>query len=269
MGMSRGEWGVGVSASLEAVSQRLGNGGKLPGVLEGTDGIRDLSEEQEAALIPYAINDARKMRKDFEDLYFDRAYPEQELHIIDLTVRAFARPLLRVNPALCRAEIEAEDQRMDQLLKSDLIGDMQLSDICANKVRDGGITALMRSRDCFAEMLRARGIVPPMKEKLKKGVVVPGEFTYAFAKNDAEMISLGEDPRVSDIVAAWTGLKSTMRKARAERFLSVTADGTKTLPIPLVYCGGRTHRWSGCNLGTICVTIFRDGLHDWNTRRPQ
>ena len=260
MAMSRGEFGPGVSASLEALTQRLGNGGKLQGELEKTDGIRDLSKEQETALIPYALNDAVKMRKDFEDLYFDRGYPEQELHIIDLTVRTFTRPLLRINAALCRAEIEAEDARMKILLESDLIGGMELSAPCAQKIKDGGITALMRSRDCFAEMLRARGIEPPIKERMKAGIIVPGEFTYAFAKNDVEMQILGEDPRVSDIVAAWTGLKSTMRKARAERFLSVTHEGTKTLPIPLMYCGGRTHRWSGCCLGSTCVTILRKGV---------
>ena len=260
MAMSRGEFGPGVSASLEALTQRLGNGGKLQGELEKTDGIRDLSEEQETALIPYALNDAVKMRKDFEDLYFDRGYPEQELHIIDLTIRTFTRPLLRINAALCKAEIEAEDARMKILLESDLIGGMELSAPCVQKIKDGGITALMRSRDCFAEMLRARGIEPPIKERMKAGVIVPGEFTYAFAKNDIEMQILGDDPRVSDIVAAWTGLKSTMRKARAERFLSVTHDGTKTLPIPLMYCGGRTHRWSGCLVGTTSVLVKRRGV---------
>lgn len=260
MAMSRGEFGVGVGASLHALSQRLGFAGKIVGELEKTSGIRDLTPKQEGALVPYAIQDVEQMKLSFEEMYFERAFPEQELHIIDLTVRTFTRPVLRVNAALCNAEIEAEDIRMKRLLESDVVGTAELSDVCANKLRTGGITELMRSRPCFAELLRSRGIEPPLKERMVKGQVVPGEFTYAFAKNDAALISLGDDPRVSDLVAVWTGLKSTLRKTRAESFLRATHDGTKTLPIPLVYCGGRTHRWSGSeNLNPQNLNAGRDG----------
>lgn len=247
MSMSRGEFGSGVGASLEALTQRLGHGGKIQGSLEDTSGIRDLTSKQEGALVPYAINDIEKTLLDFETIYFDRAFPEKELHIIDLTIRAYAQPLLRVNAGICRAEIENEDIRMKRLLESDLVQGAELSPTCQKKLREGGIQALMRSRPCFAELLKSRGIAPPMKpaKDSKTGEIKENEYTYAFAKNDIELITLGEDPRVSDLVAAWTGLKSTLRKTRAERMLAVTHNGTKPLPIPLNYCGGRTHRWSG------------------------
>lgn len=248
MSMSRGEFGPGVKASLDALSKRLEQDEeKIQGELEKTDGIRDLSPEQEAALVPYAIRDSRLARKNFEVLYFDRGYPEQELHVIDLTIRAFVDPKLEIDAELCRQEIEDEDRRMAALLNSDLIGQAQLSDPCRKiLLSEKGLTGLMRSRPCFAELLRSRGVEPPMKErKNAQGIVIEGEYTYAFAKNDIELITLGEDPRVSDLVATWCGLKSTIRKNKAQRFLDVTHNGTKPFAVPLLYCGGRTHRWSG------------------------
>lgn len=251
MSMSRGEWSVNERASLKELCYRLGLKGKLEGHLEKTSGIRDLSWAQELALIPYAIQDSAQTRMAFENLYYERSYPEKELHIIDLTIRAFAAPTLTVNPGLCRAEIEDEDRRIDALLKSDLIRDAQLSEPCAKIVESKGIPGLMRSRPCFAELLRSRGVEPPQKHaKDSKGELKYDEnrdpvYTYAFAKNDLELMILGEDPRVSDLVAAWTGLKSTIRKTRAETFLKTTLDGTRPLPIPLRYCGAHTMRWSG------------------------
>jgi hypothetical protein len=60
--------------------------------------------------------------------------------------------------------------------------------------------------------------MPPMKNRIKNGEVLE-EMTYALAKTDQELIMLGEDPRVSSLVACWTGSKSSLRKTRAERFL--------------------------------------------------
>lgn len=251
LSMSRGEWSVNERASLKELCRRLKLKGKLEGHLEKTSGIRDLSWTQELALIPYAIQDSAQTRMAFENLYYDRRYPENELHIIDLTIRAFAAPTLSVNAGLCHAEIECEEARINSLLESDLIRNAELSDNCAKIVTNKGITGLMRSRPCFAELLRSRGIEPPQKHaKDSKGEYKYDEngdpvYTYAFAKDDIELMTLGEDPRVSDLVAAWAGLKSTIRKARAESFLKTTLEGTRPLPIPLKYCGAHTMRWSG------------------------
>ena len=245
LSMARGLWGPGVRNGLEFVSKRLGRAGKIKGELEKTDGVYDLSLEQEASLIPYAIQDAEECRGVFEHMYFDMGFPDLEMHIIDITLKAFVNPKLEIEAGLCKAEITEEDIRMKNLLSSDLIKDAELSAICKDKFLKEGIEGLMRSRPCFAELLLSRGVYPPMKQRMKNGEPVVGEMTYAFAKNDIELISLSDDSRVSDLVAAWTGSKSTLRKTRAQRLLDVTEYGTKPLPIPLNYCGGRTHRWSG------------------------
>jgi hypothetical protein len=244
LSMARGDFGPGVRNGLHDLSLRLNGKGKIQGELEKTDGVRDLSPEQEDALVPYAINDSTECRFIFEEMYFTRGYPQTELHVIDLTLKTFVNPVLEIDASLLRAEIEEEDIRMELLLNSDLVKEAQLSDACAAVLRNKGLEGLMRSRPCFAELLLSRGVYPPMKEKKKDGEIVSGEMTYAFAKNDIELINLGYDPRVSDLVATWSGCKSTLRKSRAQRFLDVSYNGTRTLPVPLNYCGGRTHRWS-------------------------
>lgn len=244
MFMSYGEFGSGRSASLQALSTRLGLKGKLEGVLEDTKNIRDLNPEQEKALSVYAIQDIEQTRKAFEIMYFERGYPEREMHVIDLTIRMFTDPVLRIDPKICYAEIEEENIRINNLLNSDLLKNVNLSPKCVNILKTKGIEGIMRSRPCFVELLESRGVRPPMKQRIKNGELL-NEYTYALAKTDPELIALSEDPRVSDLVACWTGTKSSLRKRRAERFLSASANGTKPFPIPLIYAGARTNRWSG------------------------
>jgi len=246
LSMANGEFGPGVKNRLTDIVKRLKiDRDKISGELEKTDGIRDLSFEQEQALIPYAIRDSELTREAFEKFYFPLGFPEKELHIIDITLKTYVNPKLQIDAALCRAEIQEEDIRMKNLFESDLIKNAELSTTCKSKLEQEGLHSLLRSRECFAELLKSRGVNPPMKNRVSKTGEILDELTYAFAKNDVELISLGDDPRVSDLVAAWTGMKSTLRKTRAQRFLDVTDNGAKTLPIPLRYCGGRTHRWSG------------------------
>lgn len=245
LSMARGLWGPGVSNNLDNMCARLGIPGKTKGVLEKTDGIRDLSYAQEKDLAVYGVNDIRQTVEAYELLYNKYRYPRREMHVIDLTIRAFTNPTLLVDAALCQAEIDEEDHRLATLFQTDFIQGAELSEPCREIILSKGIEGLMRSRACFAELLISRGVMPPMKQKMKGGVVDGDKMTFAFAKNDPALQELASDPRVSDLVAAWTGSKSTLRKTRAQRLLDVTDRGAKTLPIPLNYCGGRTHRWSG------------------------
>lgn len=252
MSMSYGEWSIHHSGSLKAVCKRLGLEGKLEGRLAETDGIRELTCEQERRLVPYAIQDVEQGLAVFEALYFDRNYPEQELHIIDQTIKAYVNPILRVDANLCRAEIEEEERRLKALFESDLIQGAELSDTAKSILASDGVQGLLRSRPCFAELLRSRGVEPPLKHAMDtktkefkyttEGIPV---MTYAFAKNDVELMALADDSRVSDLVAAWTGAKSTIRKARAEQLLLHSVNGTKPLPVPLKSYGAHTMRWSG------------------------
>jgi DNA polymerase len=256
MSMSYGIWGPGQRAGLEDLCARLGIEGKIKGELEKTAGIRDLTPAQESALVPYCIQDSEKTLEVFELMLERHHFPEKELHIIDLTIRGGVVPKLEAHAPTCRAEIEAEALHIQNLLSSDLLRGAQLSDPCVQKLRDRGMEAVLGSSECFAELLRSRSIAPPMKPSPTH----PEQQIYAFGKKDLEFQALQEDPRVSDLILARVGVKSSIRSTRAQQFLDVTHGGTKTLPVPLKYCGARTHRWSGTG-GYNCQNLpsGRDG----------
>lgn len=218
--MSQGEFGPGVGHSLNMLSERLGLGQKIADILDSTRGVRDLSPEHEARLAEYALQDAQLMWDAFRILYMDRGYPEKEMHIIDLTIRAFAEPKLEVDFAVCRAEMDAEAQKKSQLVAK---AGVPISQLASNKQ--------------FAELLRSRGVEPPLK--ISK---TTGRETYAFAMGDQAFLDLASIPEITDIVQARKAVKSTINESRAFRLMQ---NGQPTLPIPLRYCGAITHRWSG------------------------
>lgn len=238
MSMSRGEFGIHVPHTLDQLSQRLGTGEKIKEALESTAGIYNLSEKLLNRLIPYANKDVDLMWENFEQLYYDKNYPEKELHIIDVTLRAFCDPKLKVNKELCREEAIDEIESKSRLCK--------IAGVSASSVM---------SNDKFAQLLIDRGVEPPMKIR----ALTPTETkkqtdeerasnpdqtkaVYAFAKGDLEFQALESNPKVADIVRARKAVKSTISQSRAHRLIKM-AD--PTLPVLLHYCGAHTHRWSG------------------------
>lgn len=219
LSMSRGEWGVHVPHNLTAISTRLGNGAKLSGVLEKTAWLYHLPPAMEKELIPYANQDVDLMWKDFEDLYYDHQFPEKELHIIDVTIRAFCDPQLVVNHELCREEALHEASEKSRLAQ-----------IC------GESASVLSSNPQFAEALRRRGVEPPTKISPKTG-----KEAFAFAKGDLEFQALLRNPAVSDLVQARLAVKSTIGETRAIRLID---HSQPTLPVMLHYCGAHTQRWS-------------------------
>lgn len=268
LGMSLGQWGLGVRHRLEDVCQRLGIKGKIKGILETTDGIKYLPPDLFEAMREYAAVDAEQCREAFTILAKSEDeggydYPKGELDVIDTTIRTFCRPLLEVDAALCRAEIEEEAaqlERLYNLIDMDLDG---LSPTCKEKFRATGLDGVLGSSPCFAELLKLAGVAPPMKPSPTH----PDKLTYAFGKTDLGLQMLQNDPRVSALVDARIGVKSTIRRTRAERFLIDTNDGTKPLPVPLKYCGARTHRWSG--MGSINLQNLPSGKKGTSNRLRQ
>jgi hypothetical protein len=252
MFMSAGVWGPGVRHRLIDVAERTGTLGKAQGgkSLEDTSGIRDLSCTVEGPLAYYAVQDIEETMQHYLYMRDKWKFPEEELHVIGLTIKTFTRPLLEINPAICRAEIEEETTRYERLMESDLLKDAVLSSRCAGVLRDKGIPGLINSPICFAELFASRGVCLPMKQAKDKNknfkYLADGspKMTYATAKDDVAFVSLQDDARVGDLVTAKLGFSSNQRITRAKRFLDVTHNGTRPLPIDLRYCGGRTHRWS-------------------------
>ena len=150
-------------------------------------------------------------------------FPTQEIKLIDLTLRMFTEPVLRLDKELLQQHLIEVQERKEKLL----------ADAAAN--RDD-----LMSNPKFAELLRSVGIEPPMKIS-----PTTGKETYAMAKSDEEFKALleHEDERVQALVAARIGTKSTLEETRTERFIGIAERGL--MPVPLKYYAAHTGRWGG------------------------
>jgi len=70
-------------------------------------------------------------------------------------------------------------------------------------------------------------------------------WTYAFAKNDTNFKHLIDHPdeRVSMLVEARIGCKSTLNESRSKTLYGISQRGA--MPVPLIYWGAAPGRWSG------------------------
>lgn len=153
-------------------------------------------------------------------------FPKNEYKLIDLTVRMFTEPCLRLNEDRLNAHLTAVKERKAELLAK------------ACHDRD----TLMSNKE-FAGLLLSYGVVPPMKIS-----PTTGKETYAFAKTDPGLKELLEHPddRVQAIVAARLGVKSTLEETRTQRLLDTASQTQKhVFPVYLTYCAAHTKRYGG------------------------
>jgi DNA polymerase family A len=192
--------------------------------LADTKGKLALTPTESRALGAYCIDDTEDTYKIFWKLI--DSIPDDELRLIDLTVRMFCDPVLDVDIPRVRAELEKE------------IGGKQ-----AALLNSGADVVDLMSNDKFAALLAAAGAKLPMKISPSTG-----KMTYAFAKSDLDFQALGQsnNPKIAALCAARLKVKSTIGETRAVRFLEAGKDGMK-LPVMLNYSGAHTHRWSGGN----------------------
>jgi len=217
------------SVSLAALSEKYQLGTKGTEVLNALGKRRlDFTPDELAAYGEYCSNDVDLCYLLFQ-LMLARGFPTQELKLVDLTLRMFTEPVLELDLSLLEGHLE--DLRIK---KQELLNNISCSkeDLMSNPK--------------FAEVLRSMGIDPPMKIS-----PATGRETYAFAKTDEAFKALPEQyPEdtpmrfvVEALVAARTGLKSTLEETRTERFIAIAKRGK--LSVPIKYSGTKTKRWSG------------------------
>lgn len=152
-------------------------------------------------------------------------FPIKELYLIDLVIRMFTEPVLRIN-------VEKLEKHYTEVVAR--------KQAIIDKVGHDSRDAFM-SNDKFAELLREHGVEPPTKISEKTG-----KEAYAFAKTDRGMQALLEHPDefVRALASARLGLKSTIEETRTETFIQIGKRGT--FPIQLNYFGAvNTGRFSG------------------------
>ena len=208
--------------SLAKAVERYGLGEKGTEVINALGKRRlDFTDEDLERYGEYCINDVELTQKLFEALA--PLMPVSELRLIDLTIRMFSEPVLKLDKSVLSSHLDNVQAKKAALMDA----------VVADK------DALM-SNPKLAELLKTLGVVPPTKISPKTG-----KEAYAFAKSDEGFKALLDhpDPRVQAVVAARLGVKSTLEETRTERFINIADRGP--LPVPLRYYAAHTGRWGG------------------------
>jgi len=222
LSMARAINGIEVGNSLKKLADHYKLGVKGTEVVDAINLCReDFSEKQLAKYGLYCINDV--------DLTYDLfltllpMFQRTELKLIDLTIRMFTEPVLRLDESILRQHLIEVKERKRVLL-----------DECGADIED------LMSNQKFAEVLRGLGVEPPMKIS-----TTTGKETLALAKSDEGFKALAEHPdeRVQTLVAARLGNKTTLEETRTERLIGIAGRGT--IPVPLSYYAAHTGRWGG------------------------
>ena len=240
LSMSRASRGHHTRHDLDTVAKAFGHGGKVKrDALANTKDKVQLTKDEEAKLGGYAVDDVDDTYRIFWDMY--PHVPDDELRLIDITMRMFCDPVLEIDIPRVKAELENE-----------------LGAKAAALLRSGAQVDDLMSNDKFARLLQAAGAQLPQKISPSTG-----KLTYAFAKSDLafqELMKNGND-KVRALCEARLKVKSTIGETRANRFLEAGRDGMK-LPVLLNFSGAHTHRWSGgnkCLVGDTQITVLREG----------
>lgn len=154
--------------------------------------------------------------------------PREELDIIDMTLRMYLYPQLKLDTSLLERIYENEVKAKADLLAR-VPPDVQRADLMSNQK--------------FAALLQGLGIDPPVKIS-----PTTGKDTWAFAKNDPEWKDLCEEyedhPIVAPILEARVGVKSTIQETRCARLLDISQK-YKKFRVPLKYYAAHTGRYGG------------------------
>ena len=183
----------------------------------------DFTPQELARYGDYCVNDTELTYTLFNKLL--DGFPQQELKLIDLTIRMFAEPVLEVDTEMLVEHLTSIRNFKDKLLDA-----------------SGLDTETLMSNNKFADWLRSRGVEPPMKIS-----PTTGREALAFSKTDKDFLALQdhEDVIIQTAVAARLGVKSTLEETRTERFIGIGSRGR--LPVPLKYYAAHTGRWGGAD----------------------
>ena len=234
--MARAIHGVDAGGSLKALALRYGIGEKGDEVIYAEGKRRlDFSEEELQRYGEYCKNDVDLTLKLFHILA--SAFPQNELDLIDMTLRMFTEPVFHVDDVLLQDRLtELQEEKM--ALLQTLMEKLKCKD-------EEAVRKKLASGKQFAAILTEHGIEVPMKES--KGKKSKGKMTYALAKNDEGFLALAEhdDEFIQQLCAVRLGTMSTLEESRIQRFIDTGKRNKGRLPIPLKYYGAHTGRWAG------------------------
>lgn len=229
LSMARPIIGLTESVSLRSCAEHFGLGAKGTEIYN-TIGKRreDFTADELEAFGKYCQQDVNLTYKLYKVL--KPRIPMKEMYLIDLTIRMFTEPDIRLDVPLLEKHLAEVRAKKAELLAS---------------VGMDSREALM-SNPKFAEALKGLGVEPPMKISARTG-----KQTYAMAKTDDGFKALLSHPdeRVRALAEARVGTKSTIEETRTESFIAI-AKSLGKLPVALNYYGAtNTGRFSAGGSG--------------------
>jgi len=213
-------------STLETVARYLEIGEKDRTALYNVEGKHriDLTPEEREELKIYCIGDSDKS---YAILHKLKPYiSEKELRLIDITVRMFTHPQLRLDPVALEEFIKELEEERAQL------------------VEESGLTIKqLRSTGQLSEIIRRLGAEVPKKPSPKD----PSKIIDTFEKINPETAKLlvHSNPQIRKIVRARLNVMSSININRAKRFKAIHAITGGFLPAPLRYAQAHTGRWGG------------------------
>ena len=220
LSMARMVHGNHVSAALGSLAALYG----LPAKSVPYDAFRgkrwaDLDAGTRQALAEGCLHDVDLTIDIFKRML--NGFPQEELRVIDQTVRMFVEPQL-VGDAAAFRRLQGEEWTR----KNETLMDLGVS------------TRQLQSSEQFCQLLEAEGV--EVEVKATSAGTAP-----AIAKTDQFMKELLDDanPRVAALAAARLDVRSTIDETRAGRLAAHSERGP--LCVYLAYAGAHTLRWSG------------------------
>jgi DNA polymerase len=267
------------------VSKFYGRAGKIEGGLEPTKGVLNWPKGLVKSAGIYCANDVDECFAIFSEMLPNM--PVDEIDLIDLTVRMFTDPVLKVDIPRVEIELAREIKHRKDLMTS-IVKLIDQDDPALIKSLSKAERALVGedkdllivkkvvgSNERFAALLRAQGVQPPMKISpawIKKPIDERDDadkLTYAFAKDDAKFINLPETPEEWTTDLDMNKKSSVMQMAVRAAIIKRLVDtrlavksttnitraerflkaGAGGMPLPCGYAYFRAHtgRWGGNN----------------------
>ena len=225
-GMSRAVFGKRLkNHSLAVIAEFYGLQPK--GIMK-TDGLRDLTPDQERELAEYCLHDVELGGQ----IYFKLAekFPSNQYEMLHRTVQMLVNPKIKLDVDLLKQTAESERERKRTIF----------NDIGIEK-------GIFSSNDKFAKLLESEGFEVPLKNSPKKKnedgspILIP-----AFALGDPAFLDMleGESERLQTLCEARVAAKSTLLETRSEKLARLGTGGL--WPFDVEFSGAnQTHRFSG------------------------
>lgn len=225
-GMSRAVLGKRIkNHSLATIAEYYGMAAK--GIMK-TDGLKELTIEQEKELAEYCLHDVELGGKIYHKLA--PAFPETQWNMLHRTVQMFVNPKIVLNVDLLKQTAENERERRRTIFSNLGIDKSEFS-----------------SNVKFPKLLESEGFEVPMKPSPKqKNEDGTAKSIPAIALGDPDFLDMveSENERLRILCEARVAAKSTLLETRSEKLLKIGATGH--WPFDVEFSGAnQTHRFSG------------------------